>query len=55
MAETVEQYKARISSSGGKGLVKKRGKKYMKQIHKKGLEKRWGKKKKNRLKALLFD
>lgn len=33
-----------IGSQGGKATVKKRGKKYMAKIGKKGRETRWGKK-----------
>lgn len=52
MAETLTQYKKRIASAGGRAVVSKRGKGYMKKIAKKGLAKRWHKS--SKIKELLF-
>lgn len=54
MAETLKQYKKRVASSGGRAIVSKYGRKYMKKLSKKGLDKRYNKKS-NPLKKLLFD
>lgn len=51
--ETLDQYKKRVASSGGKSNVAKHGRKHMAEIGKKGLRKRW--KKPGLLKKLLFE
>jgi len=53
MAETLQQYKKRVASAGGRAVVAKRGKGYMRRIAQKGLAKRWHKR--GIIRKVLFD
>lgn len=54
--ETVEEYKHRVASAGGKAIRDQRGIGYFKKLRKKGIAKQHKKEKKeSRLKKLLFD
>lgn len=44
MTETLKEYQRRIAATAGRANIDKHGRERMKQIGKKGLEKRWGKK-----------